>query len=182
MEIKLFENESVENIKGDVEEKIKEKRDDIFKAVDGFNSCVKDLMTDVESLDIYLSTNDLPTMLSKMRDELDYLGKEIGVNVNVDSDNLNNVLVPLIDVGISCVLLYERLMIDVKNGDVLRKRKVEELQELSDLEAAKPIFSMLKNEVQKWDWGQDFDEFSISRYIMEMVELSKKHNVNLEVE
>ncbi len=136
-------------------------------------------MINIESLTDYAKTKDLPTILANMRKEVDYLDHEIGVNVNIDSHNMNDVLVPLIDVGISCVLMFERLMIDVKNGDELKKREEEKLQELDDLEKAKPIFDMLKNEIKKWEWGDDFDEFTISRYITEMIELGKKHNVEL---
>lgn len=154
----------------------------LFKNADAFNGCVKDLMTDIESLTDCVKTKDLVTILSNIRNEVDYLGREIGVNVNIDSQNMNNVLVPLIGVGISCVLMYERLMNEVKKADELKKQEQERLQEYDDLECAKPIFAMLKKESKKWEWGDDFDEYTISHYIAEMVELGKKHNVDLGID
>lgn len=78
--------------------------------------------------------------------------------------------------------LYCAVELEYKKQEDLKKQEEERLQEYDDLEAAKPIFSMLKNEVRKWDWGQDFDEFTISKYIAEMVELGEKHNVELGID
>lgn len=75
--------------------------------------------------------------------------------------------------------LHCAMELEYKKQEELKKQEEERLQELGDLEAAKPIFDMLKNEVQKWEWGDDFDEFTISKYIEEMVGLGKKHNVDL---
>lgn len=44
-------------------------------------------------------------------------------------------------------------------------KEQEKLRELDDLKAASPIFGLLKYEVIKWEWGQDFDEYTISIYI-----------------
>ena len=78
--------------------------------------------------------------------------------------------------------LYCATELEYKKQEELKKQEAEKLQDLDDLEKAKPIFDMLKNEARKWNWGQDFDEFTISRYVTEMVELSEKHNVDLGID
>lgn len=75
--------------------------------------------------------------------------------------------------------LFCAVELEYKKHEDLNKQEEERLQEFADLEAARPIFSMLKEEVRKWEWGNDFDEFTISKYIAEMVALGKKHNIDL---
>lgn len=78
--------------------------------------------------------------------------------------------------------LYCAVELEYKKQEELKKQEEERLQEYDDLEKARPIFDMLKNEVRKWEWGNDFDEFTISKYIAEMVELGEKHNVDLGID
>lgn len=75
--------------------------------------------------------------------------------------------------------LHCAMELEYKKQEELKKQEAEKLQEFDDLKKAQPIFDMLKNEVRKWNWGNDFDEYTISMYIAEMVELGKKHNIDL---
>lgn len=98
-------------------------------------------------------------------------------------DGANEELCVLMDDFLEQVFyLYCATELEYKKQEELKKQEEERLQEYDDLEAAKPIFSMLKNEVRKWEWGDDFDEYTISQYVSEMVELGKKHNVDLGVD
>lgn len=76
---------------------------------------------------------------------------------------------------IHCVMELE-----YKKQKALEVQEQEKLMELKDLEYAKPIFEMLKMEVLKA--GCEFDEWTISIYIKEMLEYARKHKVDLGVD
>jgi hypothetical protein len=166
MEVKLFEPEK-EETKIDIEEKEKEESLKVLNiAANMLNGGIHDLMT--SGLVAYIDMNDVSTMLKNMHKEIGHMED----NFVKEGMYLEDLRTDTINLGISCVCLFERIERDIKKID-------EQKDELEDLEAAKPIFSMLKAEARKWEWGDDFDEFTISQYVREMVELGKKHNVEL---
>ncbi len=117
---------------------------------------------------------------------IEYNIERIGFNlrdIKEAKDDADEELYVLMDDFLEQVFyLYCAAELEYKKQEELRKQEEERLQELDDLDKAKPIFSMLKEEVRKWEWGNYFDDFTISRYITEMVELGKKHNVELGID
>ncbi len=117
---------------------------------------------------------------------IEYNIERIGFNlrdIKEAKDDADEELYVLMDDFLEQVFyLYCAAELEYKKQEELRKQEEERLQELDDLEKAKPIFSMLKEEVRKWEWGNYFDDFTISIYINQILELGKKHNVELGVD
>lgn len=143
----------------------------LVSKVDHLSGCIKDIIIDGSILDT-IYTHDLKSLLAILRTETDRLSEEIDSTEEGTLD-MEDLQVPIIDLGITCVMLFSRLNQDLRVRAELNKREEERLRELEDLAAAKPIFEMLKNEVKNWD--DYFDEFTISKYISQMLEIAKKY-------
>lgn len=154
-----------------------EKNKIMHDAADAFNCCVNDLIVDGESLIKYIDTHDLNVMLDDMYKDMERLKEQINKK-DIDAC-INDIQVPIIDLGTVCVCLFERLNKDVRKAEELEKQEMEKQQELLDLANAKFIFEMLKDEVLKCE--DDFDEWTISMYIKYILEIAQKHKVDLGV-
>lgn len=160
----------------------KEKSEIMHKIADNFHACVHDLICDPESILEYIEKKDLKAICETAQRDLDCIKNAVEKGIVPSSGTDNDIHVPIIDLGITCVCLHERLMKDVKKAEEKIQQEKQKQEDLTDLEAAKPIFAALKNEMQKWEWGNCFDEWTISQYVQEMLELAKKHNVGLGID
>jgi len=156
-------------------QKLDEKNKIMHNAADAFNSCLKDLIMDGESLITYIDSNDLNDMLGDMYESMERLKEQI--NKKEINTCIEDMQVPIIDLGIDCICLFERLIKDIRKAKELEDQEKEKQEELEDLENAKPIFEMLKSEVLKCE--EYFDEWTISMYIKDMLEIAQRHKVDL---
>lgn len=160
-------------------EKIKsasdEKSDIMHDIATNFHGYVHGFISYPEALLDYIDRKDLKALCDDAQHGLTEIKNAVekGINPYLGSDN--DIQNPIINLGLTCACLHERLMRDCKKIEASRK-------DLKDLENAKPIFAMLKNEVKLYTWGKYFDEYTISQYIQEMLELAEKHKVDLGID